>query len=108
MEFSLQFSHFAWLMSSINRIGKDRHRRGPKEEEKMKKRMLFSSHRPLYRHHFRHFLRAGPMFFCKSLDFLAIDWGDIQRDDFESILSTWSKHKVYSPEPSVLKHSEAG
>ena len=73
MEFSLQISDFPWLMSSINRIGKDRHGRGLKEEEEMKKRMLFSSYRPLYRHHCCHFLRAGPMFFCKSLHFLAID-----------------------------------
>ncbi len=41
------------------------------------------------------------MFFCKSLDFLAIDWGNIYGDPLESILSTWSKHKVYSPEPSA-------
>ena len=88
MEFSLQISDFPWLMSSINRIGKDRHGRGSKKEEEMKKRMLFSSHRPLYRHHFRHFLRAGPMFFCKLFDFLAINRGNIQRDNFESILST--------------------
>ena len=73
MEFSLQLSNFEWLMSSINRIGKDRHGRGSKEEEEMKKRMLFSSYRPLYRHHRRHFLRADPMFFCKSLRSLALD-----------------------------------
>ena len=73
MEFSLQISDFPWLMSSINRIGKDHHGRGLKEEEEMKKRMLFSSYRPLYRDHYSHFLRAGPMFFCKSLHFLEID-----------------------------------
>ena len=73
MEFSLQFNNFVRLMSSINRIGKDRHGRGSKEEEKMKKRMWFSSYRPLYGHHRRHFFRADPMFFCKSLHFLAID-----------------------------------
>ena len=73
MEFSLQLSNFEWLMSSINRIGKDRHGRGSKEEEEMKKRMLFSSYRPLYCHHRRHFLRADPMFFCKSLHSLALD-----------------------------------
>ena len=73
MEFSLQLSNFEWLMSSINRIGKDRHGRGSKEEEEMKKRMLFSSYRPLYRHHCCHFLRAGPMFLCKLLHFLPID-----------------------------------
>ena len=71
MEFSLQLSNFEWLMSSIDRIGKDRHGRGSKEEEKMKKRMLFSSYRPLYHHHCRHLFRAGPMFFCKSLHILA-------------------------------------
>ena len=73
MEFSLQISDFPWLMSSINRIGKNRHGKGSKEEEEMKRRMLFSSYSPLYRHHCCHFLRAGPMFFCKSLHFLAID-----------------------------------
>ena len=72
MEFSLQISDFAWMMSSTNRIGKDRHGRGSKEGEEMKRRMLFSSYRPLYRHHCRHFLRAGPMFLCKSLHFLGI------------------------------------
>ena len=73
MEFLLQISDFPWLMSSINRIGKDRHGRGLKEEEEMKKRMLFSSYRPLYRHHRCHFLRTDPMFFCKSLRSLALD-----------------------------------
>ena len=73
MEFWLQLNNFAWLMASINRIGKDRHGRGSKEEEEMKKRMLFSSYRPLYRHHRRHFLRADPMFFYKSLRSLALD-----------------------------------
>ena len=73
MEFSLQISDFPWLMSSINRIGKDRRGKGSKEEEEMKKRMLFSSYRPLYRHHRRHFHRAHPMFLCKSLHFLALD-----------------------------------
>ena len=73
MEFSLQFSNFEWLMSSIDRIGKDRHGRGSKEEEGMKKRMLFSSYRPLYGHHRCHFFRADPLFFCKSLHFLGID-----------------------------------
>ena len=87
MEFSLQFSNFLRLMSSINRIGKDRHGRGSKEEEKMKKRMWFSSHRPIYGHHRRHFFRADPMFFCKSLHFLGLYLGDMRRDPFESILS---------------------
>ena len=73
MEFSLQISDFPRLIASINRIGKNRHGKGSKEEEEMKKRMLFPSYRPLYRHHYRHFLRAGPMFFCKSLQFLLID-----------------------------------
>jgi len=39
MAFWLQLSNFAWLMASIDRIGKDRHGRGSKEEEEMKKRM---------------------------------------------------------------------
>jgi len=73
MEFLLQISDFKWLMSGINRKGKDRYRRGSKEEEEMKKKRLFSSYSPLYRHHCCHFLRVGPMFFCKSLHFLAID-----------------------------------
>ena len=34
MEFSLQLSNFAWLMSSIDRIGKDRHGRGSKKRKK--------------------------------------------------------------------------
>ena len=38
MEFSLQISDIPWLMSSINRIGKDCHGRGSKKEEEMKKR----------------------------------------------------------------------
>ena len=87
MEFLLQISDFPWLMSSINRIGKDRHGRGSKEEEKMKKRMWFSSYRPLYGHHRRHFFRADPMFFCKSLHFLGLYLGDMRRDPFESIMS---------------------
>ncbi len=53
MEFSLQLSHFVWLMSSIDRLGKHRHERGSKEEEEVKKRLLFSFHRPIYRHHCR-------------------------------------------------------
>ena len=73
MEFSLQLSNFEWLMSSIDRIGKDRHGRGSREEEEMKKMMLFPSYRPLYRRHRRHFLRADPMFFYKSLRSLALD-----------------------------------
>ena len=42
MEFSLQLSNFAWLMSciGINRRGKDRHGRGWSREEGMRKRKV--------------------------------------------------------------------
>ena len=33
MEFLLQISDFKWLMSGINRKGKDRYREGNEEEE---------------------------------------------------------------------------
>ena len=88
MEFSLQISNFPWLMSSINRIGKNRHGKGSKEEEEMKRRMLFSSYSPLYRRHCCHFPEQVR---CSSVNhciFLAIDQGNIQRALLESIPRT--------------------
>ena len=99
MGFSLQLSNFVWLMSSIDRIGKDRHGRGSKQEEENKKRIWFSSYRPLYGHHRRHLLRADPMFFCKSLHILALDLGDMRRDPFESTLSQTKRLIRLSPRP---------
>ena len=47
---------------------------------------------------------------CSSVNhciFLAIDQGNIQRDLWESIPSTWSEQKVYSPQPITQTHSAA-